>query len=123
MTLYLGMPVSACTVAGALEEMKEASDSIPTLKEHITGSRANPSEQSDQSKTEHCEQFRDGTLWHTRVQGAERSLKAGAWAAAFLSPGPLSMLSSRIRPGLLAQSGSFSSVVPKNPFQDSLSCY
>ena len=33
-TSCLGMLVSACTVVGALEEMKEASDAIPALEEH-----------------------------------------------------------------------------------------
>lgn len=50
--LTLGMPVSAWTLAGALEEMKETSDTIPTQKVHTIRNRASPlGTVKDQTKT------------------------------------------------------------------------
>lgn len=73
-----------------------------------------------QNKAERYSRLRDGAWWHTRVPGAERSLKAGVRSSASLSSGPLvDAVLSGLGPTLPVRSDSSGSVVPKSPFEDS----
>lgn len=110
------MPVSAWTMAGALEEMKEASDTIPTLKDHIIRNRASPlGTIKDQNKTVYYVEFRDGTLWHTHLGNREVTEgRSVALSLPFFRPFVDAVLSG-VSPSLLSQSDPFSLVVPENP--------